>query len=255
MNLAEIRIPLFIALTGILLAWELKRPVYKRSYSHRMWHNYVLLGLSAFLLKISFPAGLAIIVSKTPPLPWHLRQLPMWLELPLTIIAFDFAIYWQHRFAHQWNWLWQFHSVHHSDKSLDFSSAARFHPGEILISGFYKLLLISIIGPSAVGFLLYEILLSSFALFNHSNISIPKAIDQKLRLLFVTPEMHYPHHSPNKTFTNQNYGNILSIWDRLFKTYTTYENREFGLDDFSGDDFKQIFGHPFTYDYFKKEKD
>lgn len=252
MNLNEIRIFLFVILSLILLTAEYRFPVLKHSYKIRILHNYLLLALGILLLKLAFPAGLAIVAAKTPTLPWHFQNLPSIVEIILTLIVFDFAIYWQHRLSHKWNWFWQMHSVHHSDASLDFTSAVRFHPLEILVSGFYKLLLISLLGPSVVSFLIYEILLSSFALFNHSNINLPKAWDTKLRKVFVTPNMHYPHHSPKKQLTNMNFGNILSIWDRIFKTYTDTDNQEFGLEDFQADDFKKIIGHPFRYDYFKK---
>lgn len=252
MNLAEIRPLIFIFLTLLLLVWEFFRPVYKRNYSHRFWHNYVFLTFGILLLKLAFPAGLAVLAERTPQFSWHLSQLPFWLEIPLTIIIFDFAIYWQHRFSHKWSWFWQFHAIHHSDETLDFTSAARFHPGEILISGLYKMFLISAIGPSLEGFLSYEILLSSFALFNHSNITISKKWDRILRFVFVTPEMHFPHHSPNKDLANMNFGNILSFWDRLFKTYTETENRNFGLNDFPPDQLYHLMRHPFKYDYFKK---
>ena len=57
-------------------------------------------------------------------------------------------------------------------------------------------------------------------MFNHANFKIPHRIDQFLRLLIVTPDMHRIHHSTERDATDSNYGFNLSIWDRLFATYT-----------------------------------
>ena len=78
-------------------------------------------------------------------------------------------------------------------------------------------------------------MLSSLALFNHSNIRIPKVVDKYLRLVIVTPSFHFVHHSKENHEMNSHFGNTLSIWDRLFKTYRRdsldNENQDFGLKD------------------------
>jgi len=56
-------------------------------------------------------------------------------------------------------------------------------------------------------------------MFNHSNIHIPNRVDQALRLLVVTPDMHRVHHSVIIQETNSNFGFNLPWWDRLFGTY------------------------------------
>ena len=63
-----------------------------------------------------------------------------------TMIALDFAIYWQHRYFHFNKYLWKLHRVHHSDKSLNASSALRFHPIEIGISMAIKSILVICLG-------------------------------------------------------------------------------------------------------------
>ena len=67
--------------------------------------------------------------------------------------------------------------------------------------------------------LLFEVILNGMAMFNHSNIALPTKLDQWLRWLIVTPDMHRVHHSVRIEETNSNYGFNLSIWDRLFGTY------------------------------------
>jgi sterol desaturase/sphingolipid hydroxylase (fatty acid hydroxylase superfamily) len=194
-------------------------------------------------MKIAFPFGIYLFVKNLNLENSHiidLSALPFWIGSILTILIFDLAIYWQHRIFHIDKFLWKFHITHHSDRAMDFSNAFRFHPGEIIISGFYKALFIYLLMPSIEVFMAYEIILHSMAVFNHSNISIPKPIDKILRIFIVTPAMHWPHHSPNKELTNSNYGNFLSIWDRIFGSYTSEENSTFGLDTISGEESSSI---------------
>jgi sterol desaturase/sphingolipid hydroxylase (fatty acid hydroxylase superfamily) len=76
------------------------------------------------------------------------------------------------------------------------------------------------IGPSVLAVLVFEIMLNGTALFNHANIRLPAMADRALRMFLVTPDMHRVHHSTLKSEHNSNYGFALSIWDRIFGTYT-----------------------------------
>ena len=145
--------------------------------------------------------------------------LPHALMLALTIVFLDAAIYWQHRVMHRFRWLWRVHRVHHSDTAFDVSLALRFHPFEIVLSMLYKLTVIAMLGAPALAVVIYESLLLGFALWTHANLALPARLDRALRWLWVTPEMHRVHHSVERDETDANYGNILSLWDRLFGTY------------------------------------
>lgn len=65
----------------------------------------------------------------------------------------------------------------------------------------------------------FEVLLNAAAMFNHSNIQLPSGLDQVLRWVLVTPDMHRVHHSTKKDEANSNFGFNLSWWDILFGTY------------------------------------
>jgi sterol desaturase/sphingolipid hydroxylase (fatty acid hydroxylase superfamily) len=111
------------------------------------------------------------------------------------------------------------HKIHHTDLEFDATTAVRFHPLEIMISMFYKVLCIYLIGADPWAVILFEIILNAAATFNHSNINIPLVLDNKLRWLLITPDMHRIHHSTLESETDSNYGFSLSCWDRLCKTY------------------------------------
>lgn len=137
----------------------------------------------------------------------------------VSVLLLDMAIYWQHRLFHRVPWLWRLHRVHHCDTEFDTTTAIRFHPLEILLSMLYKCFWVIIIGAPAEAVIVFELILSGGALFNHSNLALPEKLDARLRILIVTPDMHRVHHSPIKDETNSNFGFSISCWDYLFKTY------------------------------------
>ena len=218
------RLPIFIGLLIVMMLWEVLAP--KRTITQSRWQrwsaNFSLSILSALLMRFSL-AGAALwasaIVTEQHLGLLQLFNMPIWLSIVLALILLDLAIYGQHRLSHYWPLLWRLHKVHHSDQAFDVTTAIRFHPIEITFSMCYKVIVIFIIGANIHSVLLFEVILSSCALFNHSNISIPISIDKYLRLLIVTPDMHRVHHSVINAETNSNYGFSISIWDRLFNSY------------------------------------
>jgi sterol desaturase/sphingolipid hydroxylase (fatty acid hydroxylase superfamily) len=144
---------------------------------------------------------------------------PGWLELVLAVLILDLAVWAQHLVTHKVPLLWRFHRVHHADRDMDVTTGFRFHPVEILASMGLKIGLVYLFGPSALAVLVFEILLSGTALFNHSNLALPGWLDRVLRLVLVTPDMHRVHHSAHREEHDSNYGFALSVWDRLFGTY------------------------------------
>lgn len=235
-DLTQFRPILFIIIALSIFVLEKIRPSFHFTRNKkRLSINVLMFASSIIVLKLCFPFGLASLADKFTQTGQTIFQINHYFtgsmtSLIITILIFDFAIYWQHRLFHIIPILWRSHAIHHGDKQMDLTTALRFHPLEILLSGIYKIFLIYIIGPSAEVFLIYEIMLNGFAIFNHGNFVIPKQIDNVLRWFIVTPAMHYPHHSPNKKLTNQNFGNILSIWDRLLGTYTNESDKLFGLE-------------------------
>jgi len=147
-------------------------------------------------------------------------QLPTWLAISLTWLALDLLIYIQHRIAHLWLPLWRLHQVHHTDLDFDASTAVRFHPLEIAFSLFIKVAAIYALGADPIAVIAFEIILNGAATFNHANVKLPLKLDKILRWLVVTPDMHRIHHSCVQQERDSNYGFSISVWDRLFKTYT-----------------------------------
>ncbi|WP_328590328.1 sterol desaturase family protein [Veronia nyctiphanis] len=170
----------------------------------------------------------------------HIFDVPYPIAVIASVIILDFLIWGQHLLFHNVPVLWRLHAVHHADRDLDVSSGGRFHPVEILLSMLIKFMAIACIGAPAVAVILFEIILNATAMFNHSNVALPGWLDKIVRRVIVTPDMHRIHHSVHPDETNSNYGFNLSIWDKLFGTYTQdprdgQENMEIGLSQFQAE--------------------
>lgn len=222
---APIRLGSFAGIFLLLNALEIWIPRKARVQPRltRWTSNFSLLVLSTLLLRFALPVtavASASYMSDQGIGLFNLTTLPIWLEVLLAIILLDLAIWSQHLLMHYVPVLWRFHRVHHADEDLDASSGIRFHPGEMIVSFGIKLGAIVILGPAALAVFLFEVLLNAASLFEHANISLPKRVDSALRRLIVTPDMHRVHHSVHPAETNSNFGFCLSVWDRLFRTYT-----------------------------------
>ncbi len=224
MILEAYRLYIFGGLVALLALVEFIFPIYS-GYKHRLerWvTNFGLSFLSIVILRVSFPflaVGFASWAKVHEVGLFNYFEFDGYFATILAIALLDMGIYWQHVLAHHWPLLWALHKVHHSDGQMDLSTAVRFHPLEIIFSMLFKFLMIGLIGAPAVAVLLFELILSSGALFNHSNIRISKNVDKWLQFFVVTPNMHRIHHSDIQVETDSNYGFSISLWDRLFKSY------------------------------------
>ncbi len=219
------RLGVFLALLALLSLVERLRPGPNPAQRRpQRWPVHLaLVALDTAVARLLLPAGAVGAALWAQSMDWGLFNradaLPLWLQWAAGLVLLDLAIYWQHRWLHRAPWLWRLHRVHHTDTTLDASSALRFHPLEILLSLLYKMGLAVVLGidPSIV--LVFEALLSSFALITHANIVLPPRLDRALRWVLVTPAMHWIHHSTRREEQQRNYGFNLSVWDRVFGSY------------------------------------
>jgi sterol desaturase/sphingolipid hydroxylase (fatty acid hydroxylase superfamily) len=239
------KIVFFTVLVILLYLVEIFFPLRKRGLTKKLFvHglvNILIIGLGTILVKginllIAFYA--IDVFSNSNSLVSYLGVNGLTASI-VTIILFDFLIWLQHLLSHHIPLFWRFHRVHHCDRFLDTTSGLRFHPIEIAASMLLKLVLIYFIGINKQDFLIFEMILTGFALFNHSNIKLPDSLDKLLSYFIVTPNVHQVHHSTKPHETNSNFGFNIVIWDRVFGTYTDYfkvvENLEIGLEGVSSD--------------------
>lgn len=163
--------------------------------------------ISAFANPISHLPGVA-------SLQVFFASLDTWLQIVLVVAAGDFMVYWAHRAQHRFEFLWRFHSVHHTTTHLDWLAAHREHP----LDGFYTQTIINV--PALVfGIGLGEwmgviVFRGLWAIFIHSNVRIPLG---PLRFLVGSPALHRWHHAKSRHVGN--YANLGPWMDVLFGTY------------------------------------
>lgn len=208
---------------ALFWGWELLRP-FKPPQDPRLrrWtRNLFLTVFNAYILEVllsgTIIAYLAWIGDKKVGILQALgvSGLP---NILLTVVFLDFSTYLWHMAYHEVPLMWRLHRVHHSDRDLDVTSASRFHIGEILLSTLYRLGVVALWGPSVQAVAVFEVSLLAFSQMEHANIRLGEW-DRRLRLVFVTPDMHRVHHDRPRENTNSNYSTIFSWWDRLFGTY------------------------------------
>lgn len=159
--------------------------------------------------------------------------MPLWAQLIVGLLLMDLiGAYTAHYTEHKVKWMWQFHLIHHTDQNVDTTSANRHHPGESVIRFIFTCIAVLIVGAPVWLIFLYQSLSVVLSQFNHSNIKIPLWLDDVLKLVVCTPHMHRVHHHYRQPYSDTNYGNIFSFWDRMFGTYVAVDNRllVYGLD-------------------------
>lgn len=215
-------------LAGLFL-WLLEGviPFFLRSRS-RTGHAALNLSIAILNLLILFPSSLltASVLSETNSTWPSIKSagLPFWAQAAIILILIDLWMYVWHRMNHQIRFLWRFHGVHHSDPSVDVTTAWRFHFVEILFGEVLRLPILMLIGAGIEDLFLYTIFMTPVIELHHSNVRIPAVLDCILRTVIPTPHMHRIHHSVERSEHDSNYGSMLSVWDRLFRSFQLSDN-------------------------------
>jgi sterol desaturase/sphingolipid hydroxylase (fatty acid hydroxylase superfamily) len=226
-NEVTIRLVVFLGLFTLLALAEVLLPRRTRyiKRTSRWFTNISLIIIDSFTIRLMafiLPVLAVTAAADADAHGWGLLGLvswPNWVEIIIAMMVLDFVIWAQHLITHKIPLLWRLHQVHHADRDMDVTTAIRFHPIEIALSMILKIGMVYALGPTAFAVILFEILLNGSAMFNHANIRLPKKLDQIVRLVLVTPDMHRVHHSDIRAEHDSNYGFSLSIWDRMFGTY------------------------------------
>lgn len=140
---------------------------------------------------------------------------PAAARLGVAILVTDFLAWFHHWVRHRVPLFWRFHTVHHSQKELNFFTDVRYHPVEYVVTQtvqFLPLLMLQNAFPVALA---YSFAHQWYTKFYHANVRLNLG---PLRYLLVTPQSHRVHHSILPEHTDKNFGVIFSIWDRMFGT-------------------------------------
>ncbi|CAA0164709.1 sterol desaturase family protein [Tenacibaculum maritimum] len=181
-----------------------------------------------------------------------LPETPLWLYALLGVLLLDFfGAYLAHFTEHKIKLLWMVHLVHHTDHKVDTTTANRHHPLESIIRFAFTLLGVFIVGTPIAIVMLYQSMSLIFTQLTHANIKMPRKLDKLLSYFIVSPDMHKVHHHNLLPYTDANYGNIFSIWDRLLGTYMELDREKivYGVDTFPNEvkngEIKELLKQPF----------
>jgi sterol desaturase/sphingolipid hydroxylase (fatty acid hydroxylase superfamily) len=223
----------------LILSWGMEASFPLKQFDYQKWRhagvNFVFLG-TTMLINVLFGVATVGIFSWIEQEQLGLLFLvnwPIWLELLAAILVFELvAQYFVHFLLHKISWMWKLHMVHHSDTKVDATTGTRHHPLDFLLRELFALGAVLITGAPISFYFFYRICTVFFTYFTHANIYLPLWLDKPLSFLFITPNMHKFHHHFERPWTDSNFGNIFSIWDRLFGTlvYDDPKKIRFGLD-------------------------
>lgn len=231
-----------ILVCGLTIFWLIEGAVPLFNFKYKKW-KHALPNLFFTLTTVIVNFALAFLLLKSADwvyannfgiINW-LPDMPLWLYVILGVFLMDFiGAYLPHYVEHKVKPLWMVHLVHHSDHNVDTTTANRHHPLESVIRFAFTLLGVFIIGTPIAIIMLYQSMSLVATQFNHANIKLPKKVDKALSYVLVSPDMHKVHHHYVLPYTDSNYGNIFSVWDRLLGTYMEIDRDKlvYGVDVF-----------------------
>lgn len=171
--------------------------------------------------------------------------LPLWAQALIFLVASDFLLYWFHRLYHG-RQMWKYHAVHHSSEELDWISAARFHPVNILFGTVIvdAALLLAGISPNIM--LWVGPFTTAHSAFVHANLNWTLG---PLKYVIATPVFHRWHHTAADRGGSSNFAGTFPVIDLVFGTFYMPEKQlpdAYGIDD---KNFPASFGAQIVYPF------
>lgn len=173
--------------------------------------NYVVLAPLLIIPALAVEAA----IPRFAPLAVFWEQAGLPLATVTAILAIDFAAYWRHRLEHD-PVLWRIHATHHADEAMTWFSVNRKHPLARLLSMLVDNLLALAIGLPLEAIVLANLIRSWWGHFIHAD--VPWTLGP-LGAALISPAAHRLHHIRDEALMGANYGNTVTLWDRMFGTY------------------------------------
>ena len=239
-------ISLLVWTLEIIFPWRKKQSLFRKDFwldTFYMFFNFFLLNLiiltalsntaAQFFNDVLSVIGLSISNFQF----FEINTFPFWARILVFFIIIDFVQWCTHRLLHKFEFLWNFHKVHHSVKEMGFAAHLRYHWMEPVVYNSIKYIPLAIMGgftPQDVAFVhFFNITIGHL---NHANINWDYGW---LKYVLNNPKMHIWHHAkdlPTERKNGVNFGITLSVWDYIFKTnYIPHSGRDIEL-GFNGDD-------------------
>ncbi len=254
-----------IIVSGITLFWVIEGIVPFKFLKYKKWRHSIpnfLLTLTTIIVNFFFAFLLVFAADWTNENNFgviHLVNSSTLISIILGLLVLDLiGAYLPHLVQHKVKFLWYIHIVHHTDHKVDTTTANRHHPFESVVRFVFTFIGIFVSGAPIGLVLMYQSLSVIASQFNHANIQISNKVDKLLSYVIVSPNMHKVHHHFELPYTDSNYGNIFSIWDRIFGTYMELSKDKItygvdtDLDEIQNSKFTSLIKRPFKkwYNHF-----
>ena len=230
----------------MLFPWRKNQPLFRKDFwldTFYMFFNFFLLNL---LVLIALSNSVAVIFNDILGIIGlsianfqllEINTLPFFARILVFFIVVDFVQWWTHRLLHRFEFLWNFHKVHHAVKQMGFAAHLRYHWMEPVVYNSLRYIPLAIIGGFSVQDVAFVHFFSiAVGHLNHANINLDYGW---LKYILNNPKMHIWHHSkelPAERKFGVNFGLTLSIWDYIFKTnYIPHSGRDIEI-GFEGDE-------------------
>lgn len=218
--------------------WEVASPLQR--FTYRKWsHALVNFFFTGTTIVVNFALAFLLLAASQWATERQVGVLalipswPLWAKALVGLLLLDLVGAWLAHFVeHKTPPLWRLHLIHHSDQTVDTTTANRHHPGESVVRFAFTLAAVVVTGAPMWLVFMYQSLSVVLSQFNHANIALPRALDRALSWVIVSPDMHKVHHHYVLPWTDSNYGNVFSVWDRLFGTFLSMERAAlvYGID-------------------------
>lgn len=180
--------------------------------------------------------------------------LPFVIELFFALLVTDIFQYWAHRIFHNHQYLWRFHSIHHSIQNMDWLAGSRIHFIDVFFTRSITYIPIYVLGFSTLTFNVFIIFIAIHTVLIHANTSINFGV---FKYIITTPQYHHWHHCKDSKYYGKNFAVVFPFLDRIFGTYYLPDKEwpsETGLIDASfPKGFIKQFTFPFNRNPFENE--
>ena len=149
-------------------------------------------------------------------------SLPWVVQFLIVLVASDFLQYWYHRLFHQVPFLWGFHAIHHSARSMDWLAGSRMHLVEVILLRAVTSLPLFTLGFSASVMQAYLGFIYVWSSLLHANVG---GNFNRLGAWIATPRFHHWHHGLEREAFDVNFAIHFPWIDRLFGTYHLPKDR------------------------------
>jgi sterol desaturase/sphingolipid hydroxylase (fatty acid hydroxylase superfamily) len=144
-----------------------------------------------------------------------IAALPLIVQMALFLVGEDIILYVTHRYFHGVR-LWKYHAVHHSSEQLEWISAARFHPVNLLFGSVLADVALLLAGISPNVLVVLGPLTVAHSAFVHANLDWTLG---PFKYVIAGPVFHRWHHTAAERGGEKNFAATFPVLDLIFGTF------------------------------------